>query len=164
VETDAYIALGSNLGDRELNLLRAVTELGKITGCRVTGLSRFYETSPVGMPAGTPSFYNGVARVATTRTPYDLLHALKRIERKIFGRTPTTEPQSRQLDLDLLLYGTERLATPELTLPHPRMVTRRFVLLPLADIAADLREPFSNRTITELLADLTSDEQVCPLE
>lgn len=164
METDTYIALGSNLGDRELNLLRAVTELGKISGCRVTGLSRFYETSPVGMPAGTPSFYNGVARIATTRTPHDLLHELKRIEREIFGRTPAAEPQSRQLDLDLLLYGVEQLETPDLTLPHPRMTARRFVLLPLADIAADLRDPCSNRTIIELLADLTSDEQVCLLE
>lgn len=164
METDAYIALGSNLGDRELNLLRAVAELGKLTGCRVTGLSRFYETSPVGMPKGTPAFYNGVARLATTLAPDDLMKQLQRIERELFGRTPAPSPQSRRMDLDLLLYGTEQLTTADLTLPHPRMTMRRFVLLPLADIAPDLREPDSNRTIAELLADLESDEQVNPLE
>ena len=164
VETDAYIALGSNLGDRELNLLLAVAELGKIPGSRVTGLSRFYETSPVGMPAGTPTFYNGVARLVTDRTPHDLLTELQRIERDCFGRTPAAEPQSRRMDLDLLLYGTEQLATADLILPHPRMKARRFVLLPLADIAPTLREPVSQQTIADLLAGLTSDEQVRPLE
>ena len=164
VETDAYIALGSNLGDRELNLLRAVAELGKIPGSRVTGLSRFYETSPVGMSAGTPTFYNGVARLVTDRAPHDLLAELQRIERDCFGRTPAAEPQSRRMDLDLLLYGTEQLATSDLILPHPRMKARRFVLLPLADIAPTLREPVSQQTIADLLAGLTSDEQVRPLE
>ncbi|MDK9716529.1 MAG: 2-amino-4-hydroxy-6-hydroxymethyldihydropteridine diphosphokinase [Trichlorobacter sp.] len=164
METDAYIALGSNLGDRELNLLRAVGELGKIPGSRVTGLSRFYETSPVGMPSGTPAFYNGVARLRTTQTPHDLLTELQRIERAIFGRTPAAEPQSRRLDLDLLLYGTEQLSTPDLTLPHPRMTARRFVLLPLADIAPTLREPVSKQTIADLLTSLTTDEQVSLLE
>jgi 2-amino-4-hydroxy-6-hydroxymethyldihydropteridine diphosphokinase len=164
VETDAYIALGSNVGDRELNLLRAVAELGKLAGCRVTALSRFYETSPVGMPLDTPAFYNGVVRLATTRSPQVLLGELQRIERELFGRTPSRQPQSRRMDLDLLLYGDTVLATPELTLPHPRMTARRFVLLPLSDIAADLREPSSNRTVAGLLADLKSDEQVRPLE
>ena len=164
METDAYIALGSNLGDRELNLLRAVAELGKVTGCRVTALSRFYETSPVGMPNGTPAFFNGVVRLATTLTASGLMEQLQRIERELFGRTPALKPQSRRLDLDLLLYGAEQLATPDLTLPHPRMTTRRFVLLPLADIAPNLREPCTNSTIAELLAGLASDEQVTPLE
>jgi 2-amino-4-hydroxy-6-hydroxymethyldihydropteridine diphosphokinase len=164
VETDAYIALGSNLGDRELNLLRAVAELGKTPGCRVTALSRFYETSPVGMPKGTPAFYNGVVRLATTLTASGLMKQLQRIERELFGRTPALKPQSRRLDLDLLLYGTEQLVTPDLTLPHPRMTTRRFVLLPLATIAPNLRDPCSNMTVAELLAGLASDEQVTPVE
>ena len=79
METDAYIALGSNLGDRELNLLRAVAELGKVTGCRVTALSRFYETSPVGMPQDTPTFYNGVVRVTTSLSAQGLMEQLQRI-------------------------------------------------------------------------------------
>lgn len=164
METNAYIALGSNLGDRELNLLLAVAELGKISGSRVTALSRFYKTSPVGMPADTPVFYNGVARLATPLSPLALLQELQRIERERFGRAPSNQPVSRLMDLDLLLYGDEQLATAELIIPHPRMTVRRFVLLPLADIAADLREPVSNRTIAKLLANLKSDELVTPLE
>lgn len=164
METDAYIALGSNLGDRELNLLRAVAELGKMAGCRVTALSRFYETSPVGMPDDTPAFYNGVVRLATKLTASGLMEQLQRIEREIFERTPALKPQSRRMDLDLLLYGAEQLATPYLTLPHPRMTVRRFVLLPLADIAPELREPSSGCTIAELLSNLESEEQVIPLE
>ena len=164
METDAYIALGSNLGDRELNLLRAVAELGKIPGCRVTALSRFYETSPVGMPAETPAFYNGVARLSTTLSAHGLLQDLQRIERKQFGRATSSQPVSRRMDLDLLLYGTEQLETPELILPHPRMAVRRFVLTPLAEIATSLLVPGSNRTVTELLAGLKSDDRVTPVE
>lgn len=164
VETVTYIALGSNLGDRELNLLLAVAELGKTPGCRVTALSRFYETSPIGMASDTPAFVNAVARLATTLTPGDLLKELQRIERERFGRTPSGHPVSRRMDLDLLLYGDNQLETPELIIPHPRMTTRRFVLLPLSDIADDLREPVSKRTITELLTDLQSDDRVTPLE
>jgi 2-amino-4-hydroxy-6-hydroxymethyldihydropteridine diphosphokinase len=116
------------------------------------------------MPHGTPSFYNGVVRLATTLSANGLMEQLQRIEREIFGRTPAVKPQSRRMDLDLLLYGTEQLATPDLTLPHPRMTMRRFVLLPLSDIASNLREPCTNCTIAELLAGLASDEQVTPLE
>lgn len=164
METDAYIALGSNLGDRELNLLRAVAELGKIPGCRVTALSRFYETSPVGMPAETPVFYNGVARLSTTLSAHGLLQELQRIEREQFGRATSSQPVSRRMDLDLLLYGTEQLETPELILPHPRMAVRRFVLTPLSEIATSLLVPGSNRTVTELLAGLKSDDRVTPVE
>ncbi len=164
METDAYIALGSNLGDRELNLLRAVAELGKLPGSRVTGLSRFYETSPVNMPSGTPAFYNGVTRLATTLPATELFSHLQRIEQDCFGRTPAPEPQSRRMDLDLLLYGTLELQSATLTLPHPRMLQRRFVLAPLADIAGELCPPGSSRTVSELLTSLTSDEQVTALE
>jgi len=164
VDTDAYIALGSNLGDRELNLLRAVAELGKSPGCRVTALSRFYETSPVGMLPGTPSFYNAVARIATRLQPDELLKELLRIEKDLFGRVPAAEPQSRRMDLDLLLYGALERQTSDLTIPHPRMLQRRFVLAPLADIAPDLRLPGSADTIAGQLARLTSDEQVQLLE
>lgn len=164
METDAYIALGSNLGDRELNLLRAVAELGKLAECRVTALSRFYETSPVGMPEGTPAFYNGVLRLTTTLSADALLRALQRIEQQVFGRTPSDRPVSRKMDLDILLYGAAQQDTPELTLPHPRMAQRRFVLQPLAEIAPDLVEPVSGSTVAELLAALQTDEQVRLLE
>ncbi|CAH2032663.1 2-amino-4-hydroxy-6-hydroxymethyldihydropteridine diphosphokinase [Trichlorobacter ammonificans] len=165
VETEAYIALGSNLGDRELNLLRAVAELGRLPGCRVTALSGFYETAPVGMPDGTPSFYNAVLRLSTTvASPLDLLHELQRIERDLFGRSRSTTPQSRRMDLDLLLFGEQTRATEELTLPHPRMTQRKFVLMPLLEITPDLIDPRSGRPLRELLPTLPPDQQVRALE
>lgn len=164
METDAYIALGSNLGDRELNLLRAVSELGRLPGCRVTALSRFYETNPVGMPDDTPAFLNAVLRLTTACGPRQLLDELLRIEQQVFGRTASATPVSRRMDLDLLLYGDQRLDEPGLTVPHPRLTLRRFVLQPLAEIAPDLVEPVSGRTIAVLLANLQSDERVNPLE
>lgn len=164
METEAYIALGSNLGDRELNLLRAVSELGRLPGCRVTALSRFYETSPVGMPDDTPAFLNGALRLSTELGPRELLAELLRIEQQIFGRSASARPVSRRMDLDLLLYGQQVVTEPELTVPHPRLTQRRFVLQPLAEIAAAVVEPLSGRTIGDLLADLQSDERVTPQE
>ena len=164
METDAYIALGSNLGDRELNLLRAVSELGRLPGCRVTALSRFYETSPVGMPDDTPAFLNGTIRLTTELDPRDLLTELQRIEQQVFGRSASATPVSRRMDLDLLLYGDQVLNTPDLTVPHPRLALRRFVLQPLAEIAPDLVEPLSGKTISSLLKGLHSEERVTPLE
>jgi 2-amino-4-hydroxy-6-hydroxymethyldihydropteridine diphosphokinase len=164
VETEAYIALGSNLGDRELNLLRAVSELGRLPGCRVTALSRFYETSPVGMPDDTPAFLNGALRLTTELEPHDLLAELQRIEQQVFGRSASARPVSRRMDLDLLLYGHLVLTEPELTVPHPRLTQRRFVLQPLAEIAPDLVEPLTGQTISSLLAGLQSEERVSPLE
>lgn len=160
VETDAYIALGSNLGDRELNLLMAVAELGKLPGCRMTALSRFYKTSPVDMPPETPAFYNAVARLTTSLDPGALLGELQRVERERFERLPGSRKLSRRMDLDLLLYGDQRIDKPDLTVPHPRMSGRRFVLQPLAEIAPDLVVPVSGKTVAELLAGLESQEQV----
>ena len=164
METDAYIALGSNLGDRELNLLRAVSELGRLPGCRVTALSRFFETSPVGMPDDTPAFLNGALRLTTELEPHALLAELPRIEQQVFARTASTTPVSRRMDLDLLLYGDQVLHMPDLVVPHPRLALRRFVLQPLAEIAPDLVEPLSGKTISSLLAGLQSEERVAPLE
>ena len=164
METDAYIALGSNLGDRELNLLRAVAELGRLVGCRVTALSRFYETSPVGMPDGTPSFFNAVLRLSTSLGIRELHDRMQRIERELFGRVATGRTESRRMDLDLLLFGDQQLDLPELTVPHPRMTQRRFVLQPLAEIAPELLEPVTGRNIADLLAALESGEQVRLLE
>jgi len=165
VETEAYIALGSNLGDRELNLLLAVAELGKIYGSRVTALSSFYETVPIGMPAGTPSFYNAVARLCTTfPSPLALLKELQRIEQQLFGRAASAVPASRRMDLDLLLFGNQTMETVELTLPHPRMTQRRFVLIPLLEIAPALADPLSGASLKALLSGLSSDQQVRKLE
>ncbi len=156
--------MGTNLGDRELNLLRSVAELGRLSGSRVTALSTFYEASPVGMPPDTPHFYNGIARLTTVLNPFELLSGLQRIERELFGRKPSSQPTSRYMDLDLLLYGDKIVDRPELVIPHPRMTMRRFVLLPLAEIAPEMKIPGSRSTVSELLAGLISDEQVRPLE
>jgi 2-amino-4-hydroxy-6-hydroxymethyldihydropteridine diphosphokinase len=159
VETDAYIALGSNLGERELNLLRAVAEIGKLPSCRITGLSQFYETSPVGV-TDQPLFLNAVLRVATGLSPHDLLDRLQHIENAVFARTRAVRWGPRTIDLDLLLYGSEVIKDDALTVPHPHMAERLFVLRPLCDIAPDLMHPVLGVRISELLATLRSDETV----
>jgi 2-amino-4-hydroxy-6-hydroxymethyldihydropteridine diphosphokinase len=159
VEECAYIGLGSNLGDRELRLLSAVAELGKLPGTRVTALSHFYETDPVG---GVPqeNFYNAVARISTTLAPPELLAALKRVEVEVFQRKPSVHWGPRSMDLDILLYGDLVLSAERLTIPHPRLAERRFVLQPLADIAPSLVHPCLGKSIAELLACLETTERV----
>ncbi len=159
METDAYIALGSNLGDREVNLLTAVAEIGRLPDSRVTALSPFYETSPVGV-SDQPLFFNAVLRLATGLAPHVLLTRLQYIENAIFSRARTVRWGPRIIDLDLLLYGNEVIDDETLTVPHPRMMERRFVLQPLCDIAPDLVHPVLGRRMTELLAGLTGDEVV----
>lgn len=165
METDAYISLGSNLGDRELNLLMAIAELGKLAHCRITAVSSFYETSAVGMEDETPAFHNAVVRLSTTHdSPVELLHKLQQIEREKFDRQTTVGVQSRKMDLDLLLFGKQILATDELTLPHPRMTRRKFVLVPLLEIAPDFIDPASNKKLNHFLQDLPADQQIKKVE
>lgn len=159
MHTDAYIALGSNMGDRELNLLRAVSEIGRLPDCRVTGLSPLYETSPVGV-TDQPSFYNAVLRLHTAYTPHELLEHLLHIETAVFGRTRTVHWGPRRIDLDLLLHGGARIAEERIVVPHPHLAKRRFVLQPLHDLAPELVHPLLGRTVTELLDALQSDETV----
>lgn len=157
--TDAYIALGSNMGDRELNLLRAVAEIGRLPECRITGLSSFYETSPVGV-TDQPAFYNAALRLHTAFSPHELLERLLRIETDVFSRPRTDRWGPRRIDLDLLLHGEAVIADDRLTLPHPRMLERRFVLQPLCDIAPALVHPVEGKNISELLNALRTDETV----
>jgi len=159
VEECAYIGLGSNLGDRELKLLMAVAELGKLPGTKVTALSSFYETEPVG---GVPqdNFYNAVARIATTLAPLELLDRLKRIEVEVFHRVPSGQWGPRSMDLDILIYGDLVLSRERLTIPHPRLAERRFALQPLAEIAPSLVHPSLGKSIAQLLAALTTTETV----
>jgi len=162
VENEAYIALGSNLGDRELNLLRAVAEVGRLPECRVTALSSFYETSPVGY-VKQDAFYNAVLKLSTGLPPRALLTNLLQIETECFKRVRTTVDGPRRMDLDLLLYGTEIISEADLIVPHPRLAERRFVLQPLCEIAPRLAHPVFGITIRELLASLQSGETVIKL-
>ncbi|HEY1375599.1 MAG TPA: 2-amino-4-hydroxy-6-hydroxymethyldihydropteridine diphosphokinase, partial [Gemmataceae bacterium] len=129
----AYIALGSNLGDRAGTLLAAVRELNATPGVRVTRLSTFHDTAPVGGPPDQPRFLNAAAELATTLPPDGLLAALLAVEQK-FGRERREKDGPRTLDLDLLLYDDLVRAGPDPIVPHPRMHARRFVLAPLAEV------------------------------
>ncbi len=150
----AYVGLGSNVGDRLAALRTAVEAMGRIEGTTVVGVSAVYETEAHVRP-GTgpqPDHLNAVAALHTTRPPFALLRALHQIERAA-GRDLAAAPWSpRPLDLDLLLYGDRQFHTAALTLPHPRLADRRFVLRPLADLAPHLPVPGLGRTVAEALA------------
>ena len=155
----AYIALGSNMGDRELNLLRAVAEIGRIPGNRLTGLSGFYDTDPVG-PVQQDRFLNAALRLETELAPEALLAELQRIETNVFRRKRTVAWGPRPMDLDILFYDDLAMAEESLTIPHPRLHERRFVLAPLAELAPNLVHPGLGRRVDDLLASLDSTERV----
>jgi 2-amino-4-hydroxy-6-hydroxymethyldihydropteridine diphosphokinase len=145
--------MGSNLGDRERNVRRALELLGAEPGVRVVAVSRLRETGPVGY-LDQPPFLNGACAVETRLSPRELLSALLAIEQEL-GRIRTGVPRygPRTCDLDLLLYGQETVDEPELVVPHPRLVERRFALEPLTDLDPDLALP-DGRRVADLLAGL----------
>jgi dihydropteroate synthase len=149
-QATVYIALGSNLGDRAAYLQAALDRLRATV--QVTAVSPVYETDPVGYAEQGP-FLNAVVAGTTTRSPWELLRTLQAIERAA-GRVRSFPNAPRTLDLDLLSYGTLVLDTPDLTVPHPRLHERAFVLAPLADIAPELVLPGLDSTVAALLAHL----------
>lgn len=155
----AGIALGSNLGDRLANLRAARDCLAAISSDPQSLHSApIYQTEPVLCPEGSPGFYNTVIEIGTDAGPLALLHLTQQIERKL-GR-PAEAPRNapRIIDVDLLYIGSLVFDSPELTLPHPRLALRRFVLTPLADLNPDLVLPGQSESIASLLAGLDSTE------
>lgn len=148
----ALIALGSNLGDREAHLRFAIEQLRLLPDTRVTAVSSFHETQPVGGPPQRP-FLNAAVRVTTGLSPEGLRARMADLE-KARGRERTVRDGPRTLDLDLVLFGATICETPTLTLPHPRFRDRAFVLAPAAEIAGDLVDPVSGKSITQLFAAL----------
>jgi 2-amino-4-hydroxy-6-hydroxymethyldihydropteridine diphosphokinase len=146
----AYVALGSNLGRREHIISTALNALERTRGISVETVSSLYETHPVGGPAGQPLFLNAVARLHTSLDPERLLAVLLRVETSL-GRRRDKRWDARTIDLDLLLYDEIVLADESLTVPHPRMHERRFVLEPLAEVAPDAVHPTLQMTARGLL-------------
>ena len=156
----AFVGLGANLGDRAATLRWALERLDSVG--KVTAVSPIYETEPIDY-LDQPPFLNAVAKVTTRLRPGSVLASLLAIELD-GGRKRVIRHGPRTLDLDLLLYDDLVLDTPDLTLPHPRMQQRAFVLVPLADLAPNLAVPGTGATITELLGRLESLSGVHPFE
>lgn len=146
MSTPSYLGLGANLGDRLANLQRAVDELAAKPGIRVVRSSRVYETEPVGGPE-QPEYLNAVVEVETDLDPHALLAACLAVEGAM-GRVRTERWGPRPIDVDVLTYGTETIDEPDLTVPHPRMHERGFVLVPLAELNADPPLPGGRRLAT----------------
>jgi 2-amino-4-hydroxy-6-hydroxymethyldihydropteridine diphosphokinase len=151
----ALIGLGSNLGDRKAHLQIALDALAATEGICVLAVSAFHETQPIGGPPGQEPFLNAGARLETSLPPETLLARLQEIELGL-GRTRGTRWSPRTLDLDLLLYDDLIWNTPQLTVPHPRMAFRRFVLQPAVEIAPDMRHPVIGWTVRQLRENLNA--------
>jgi 2-amino-4-hydroxy-6-hydroxymethyldihydropteridine diphosphokinase len=146
-----YIALGSNLGDRAENLRLAREQIGA-QDLRVLRASSIYETAPRDVE-NQPWFLNQVLECETDLFPRQLLGRLQKIERAM-GRKRMMAKGPREIDLDILLFGNSVVKAPELEVPHPRMMERRFVLEPLAELVPEKRHPGTRRTMREMLADV----------
>ena len=148
---EAYIALGSNLGDLEATLKNALKNL-EAEGIEILAVSSFISSEPYGV-TDQPKFLNAVCKVRTILEPLELLRTLLAIESKM-GRVRLRHGGERNIDLDLLFYEDEVISTDELQLPHPDLQNRSFVLTPLEEIAADLVHPTLKKTTSELLKEL----------
>jgi len=145
-----YLGLGSNMGDRQTNLRRAIEMLSERVS--IDAISPVYDTAPVGNTE-QPRFLNIVCRGSTILSPAALLAFVKDIEKR-WGRKPGPRNSPRPIDIDILFYGDRVIKTPALVIPHPRLETRAFVLEPLADIAPRLKHPATGKTVRRMLKEL----------
>ncbi len=152
----AYLSLGSNLGNREDHLKQAIASLGRIG--KIQSVSSFYETEPVEFTE-QPVFLNCVVALQTTISPSELIGRVLEVERSL-GRERVQKKGPRTIDVDILLYGNWVIESPELTIPHPGMALRRFVLAPLAEIAPDAYHPVLKKTARQLLEELPPGQNV----
>jgi 2-amino-4-hydroxy-6-hydroxymethyldihydropteridine diphosphokinase len=152
----AYLGLGSNLGEREKNLIKALSLLGQKT--QLIKVSSIYETEPVGFKE-QPLFLNIVCQVCTNLKPVELLHSVKQIEKQL-GRKPSYRNSPRIIDIDILIYDSIITKEHDLIIPHPRLAERAFVLIPLAEIAPQLNHPELGKSILELANAINDKKEV----
>lgn len=159
----AYIGIGSNLGNKLKNCLQAIDIISKIDGCRLAGQSRFYRTEPVAVE-GQEWYINGAVSLEADISARNLLERLQHIEVDM-GRPEHRKWDPRIIDLDLLLFGSDIIEEENLAVPHPLMHLRRFVLIPMTQLAPDLVHPVLGKTMIELLDEIHEGGQsVIPIE
>jgi 2-amino-4-hydroxy-6-hydroxymethyldihydropteridine diphosphokinase len=152
----AYLSLGSNVGDRESNIQKAIEKL-EAPDLHVLRTAPLYETEPVDV-RDQPWFINTVLEIGTTLFPRQLLSRTQKIEREL-GRTRRVKKGPRTIDIDVILFGHFQISSPDLTIPHPRFQERRFVLAPLYDLDPNLRHPATKETVREML-EKTSEQAI----
>jgi 2-amino-4-hydroxy-6-hydroxymethyldihydropteridine diphosphokinase len=155
-----HLSLGSNIGEREVNVLRALRFIADLDGVRVNRCSSLYETAPVDGVAGG-DFINAVLEVMALLQPMDLLLRLKALEKQL-GRSQG-HLAAREIDIDIISLGDLSIRQPSLSIPHPRYDGRAFVLVPLREIAPDFRCPLTNRHIDDMIERLPSHQRVSPV-
>ncbi len=154
----AYVGIGSNVGNKVLQCERAISEILRIDLHRLLAQSSFYKTEPLGF-RGQDWFVNGVIKLETDLTARELLRSLKAIESRL-GRRETFRWGPREIDLDILFYDEDEIESEDLRVPHPLLHERRFVLVPLVEIAPYLFHPVLKKTIQQLLNDLKEEQGV----
>ena len=158
--TNVYLSLGSNIGDRYVNLKKCIAQLGITWGISVSKCSSFYETQPWGVE-NQPWFLNAVLEIKTSLSPEKLLFECQKIEMSM-GRNRELETRwgERIIDIDILFYGNEIISLSNLVIPHKHLHERAFVLVPMLEIASNFVHPFFNKSIEKLYNDLENPEDV----